>query len=144
MDLIINIWPKTAPLETYRRNHYECVNIVTNAIRMTDRTYEIPKSTKGRNPERLATVLDLEVSNVVGRDEHNWCQRQSMLGCGKKVDGCVYTFGLPVVVSLFQNLHRIWTAAALLTVPQEETLWTDVTMDETTDSRAERLFLVGT
>ena len=60
----------------------------------------------------------------------------------EKVERSWHTFSLPVIISFLQYLHRVWTATALLAVPQEKTLWFDVTMDETTDCRAKRFLLV--
>ena len=53
------------------------------------------------------------------------------------------TFGLPVVVDLLENLHRVRAPAAHFRVPEEEPLGLDVPVDETADRRAERLLLVG-
>jgi len=54
---------------------------------------------------------------------------------------CV-TFGIPDMVRLFQDLHRIWTSTPELAVPQQETLWAYVTVDETADRWAKCLFLI--
>ena len=53
------------------------------------------------------------------------------------------TFGLPVVVDLLENLHRVRTPAAHFRVPEEEPLGFYVPVDETADRRAERLLLVA-
>ncbi len=46
------------------------------------------------------------------------------------------------MVRLFQDLHRIWTSTPELAVPQQETLWAYVTVDETADRWAKCLFLI--
>ena len=69
-------------------------------------------------------MLDLEVTHVVGGDK--------------------YHLRLPVVVHLFQNLHGGGTAAACFRVPEEQTLRTDVPVNETTNGGAECLLLIGT
>ena len=52
------------------------------------------------------------------------------------------TFSSPVVIRLFQDLHRIWPATPELRIPQQETLRSNMAVDEAADSWAERLFLI--
>jgi hypothetical protein len=51
------------------------------------------------------------------------------------------TFGSPVVIRLFQDLHRIWPAAPELRIPQQETLRSNVAVDKAADCWAKCLLL---
>lgn len=48
----------------------------------------------------------------------------------EELRGCIsrksFTFSVPVRVCLLQNFHGIWATASGLTVPEKETLGTDV------------------
>jgi len=83
---------------------------------------KVPKSSEARNPSFLAAMLDFKVTHVVGGDEDNLC--------------------LPVFVYLLQDLHGGWTTTTELGVPKEETLLTNVSVNETTNGWAESLFLI--
>jgi hypothetical protein len=52
------------------------------------------------------------------------------------------TFSAPGMVCLLHNLHQIWPPTPELAVPQQETLWANVLMDETGDRWAEGLLLI--
>lgn len=52
------------------------------------------------------------------------------------------TFGSPVIIRLFQDLHRIWPAAPELRIPQQETLRSNVAVDKAADCWSERLLLI--
>jgi hypothetical protein len=67
-------------------------------------------------------MLDLKVAHVVRRDEDNFC--------------------LPGVIHLLQDLHGGWTTTTDLGVPKEETLWTDMPVNEATDGWAKCLLLI--
>ena len=54
------------------------------------------------------------------------------------------TFGVPGMVRLLHDLHQIRSPAPELAVPQQETLWANVPVDETGDSWAKRLLLIRT
>jgi len=52
------------------------------------------------------------------------------------------TFSSPIVIRLFQDLHRIWPAAPELRIPQQETLRSNVAVDKPADCWSERLLLI--
>ena len=56
---------------------------------------------------------------------------------------CV-TFSAPGMVCLLHNLNQIRPPTPELAVPQQETFWADVLMDETGDRWAKRLLLIRT
>ena len=67
--------------------------------------------------------------------------RESVGPCTKRRVDCL-TFGTPGMVCLLHNLHQIWPPTPELAIPQEETLWAYVLVDETGDRWTKRLLLI--
>jgi len=105
-------------------------------------THKVPQSPKYWNVCLLAALHDLRVSGVVGGNEDDWMFGWSE--CEHPMDEWIITFRIPVCVSLLYNLHGVWAPASRFTIPEKQSLGTNILVDQITDCGSERLLLLRT
>jgi hypothetical protein len=137
-----NVWERIKrAYSSAMRSLVKCQPLAVEKKNSKNDTHKVPQRAECRDSRFLAALHDLRITSVVRGDEND-CGGYVLATSMAYVKVYDKTFGPPVVIRLFQDLHRIWPATPELRIPQQETLGSHVAVDKAADCWTERLFLI--